>query len=77
MGYRAKQTILNLGILNGLRAPKEMFNILSHQVNANLNNLEVLPDTTKTEVTADSGEDVEKEEHSSIVGVIASWYNQS
>jgi hypothetical protein len=28
-------------------------------------------------VTADAGEDVEKEEHSSIVGGIASWYNHS
>jgi hypothetical protein len=28
-------------------------------------------------VTADAGEDVEKEEHSSMVGGIASWYNQS
>jgi hypothetical protein len=27
-------------------------------------------------VTADSGEDVEKEGHSTIVGGIASWYNQ-
>jgi len=28
-------------------------------------------------VTADAGEDVEKEEHSSITGRIASWYNHS
>ena len=27
----------------------------------------------KTQVTADAGEDVEKEEHSSILGGIASW----
>jgi hypothetical protein len=27
--------------------------------------------------TADAGEDVEKEEHSSTVGGIASWYNHS
>jgi hypothetical protein len=26
-------------------------------------------------VTADDGKDVEKEKHSSIPGVIASWYN--
>jgi hypothetical protein len=32
---------------------------------------------SKTQVTADAGEDVEKEEHSSIVGGIASWYNHS
>jgi hypothetical protein len=31
----------------------------------------------KTQVTADAGEDVEKEEHSSIAGRIASWYNHS
>jgi hypothetical protein len=28
-------------------------------------------------VTADAGEDVEKEEHSSIAGGLASWYNHS
>jgi hypothetical protein len=28
-------------------------------------------------VTADAGEDVEKEEHFSIAGGIASWYNYS
>jgi hypothetical protein len=28
-------------------------------------------------VTVDAGEDVEKEEHSSIAGGIASWYNYS
>jgi hypothetical protein len=28
-------------------------------------------------VTADAGEDIEKEEHSSIAGGIASWYNPS
>jgi hypothetical protein len=28
-------------------------------------------------VTADAGEDVEKEEHYSIAGGIASWYNHS
>jgi hypothetical protein len=32
---------------------------------------------TKTQVTADAGEDVEKEEHSFIVGGIASLYNHS
>ena len=31
----------------------------------------------KKQVTADAGEDVEKEEHSSIVGGIASLYNHS
>jgi len=28
-------------------------------------------------VTTDAGEDVQKEKHSSIVGVIASWYHHS
>jgi hypothetical protein len=32
---------------------------------------------SKTHVTADAGEDVEKEEHSSIVGGIASLYSHS
>jgi hypothetical protein len=32
---------------------------------------------SKTQVTADAGEDVGKEEHSSIAGGIASWYNHS
>jgi hypothetical protein len=32
---------------------------------------------SKTQVTADAGKDVEKEEHSSIAGGIASWYNYS
>jgi hypothetical protein len=31
----------------------------------------------KTQVTADAGEDVEKEEHSSTSGGIAHWYNHS
>ena len=31
----------------------------------------------KSQVTADAGKDVEKEEHSSTVGGIASWYNHS
>jgi hypothetical protein len=32
---------------------------------------------SKIQVTADAGEDVEKEGHSSIAGRIASWYNHS
>jgi hypothetical protein len=31
----------------------------------------------KIQVKADAGEDVEKQEHSSIAGGIASWYNHS
>jgi hypothetical protein len=30
-----------------------------------------------TQVTADMGKDVEKEEHCSIAGGIATWYNHS
>jgi hypothetical protein len=33
--------------------------------------------TSKTQVTANAGEDVEKEKHSSIAGGIASWNNYS
>ena len=32
---------------------------------------------SKPQVTADAGEDVEKEEHSSIAGGIVNWYNHS
>jgi hypothetical protein len=45
MGYRAKQRILNYGILNGWEAPKQMFKILNHQGNANQNNPEIPPHT--------------------------------
>ena len=59
---------------------KKMFSIHNHQGNANQNNpfshqSEWL--RSKIQVTADAGEDVEKEEHSSIVGGIASLYNNS
>jgi hypothetical protein len=59
-----------------------MFNILSHQGNANLTTLRFhlhLSEwlRSKTQVTADVGKDVEKEEHSSAAGGIASWYNHS
>jgi hypothetical protein len=60
-----------------------MFSILNHQGNANQNNPEIPPHTSqkwlrsKIQVTADAGEDVEKKEHSSIAGGIASLYNHS
>jgi hypothetical protein len=61
-----------------------MFNIFSHQGNANQNNPEIPPHTrSKTMVTADASEIVdasevvEKEEHSSIAGRIASLCNHS
>ena len=43
----AKQQILNCGNLNGQEAPKENFNILSHQGNTNQNNPEILPHTSQ------------------------------
>jgi hypothetical protein len=59
-----------------------MFNILSHQENANQNNSDSISHQSewlrsKTQVTADASKDVEKEEHSSIAGGIANWYNHS
>jgi hypothetical protein len=45
MRYRTKQKIHNRGISNCQEAPKEMFNILSHQGNANQNNTEIPPHT--------------------------------
>jgi hypothetical protein len=47
IGYRTKQRIFNRGITNVQEAPREMVNILSHQINANQNNPEIPPDTTK------------------------------
>ena len=52
-------------------------NILNHQGNANPNNPEIPPHQSEWlgsnfQVTADAGEDVEKEEHSSIAGGISS-----
>jgi hypothetical protein len=41
MGYIANR-IVNRGILNGQEALKEVFNILSHQGNANPNDLKIL-----------------------------------
>jgi hypothetical protein len=83
MGYRAKQRILNWGILDGQELPKEMFNILSHHGNANQNNPEISTSYQskwlrwKTQVRADAGEHLEKEEQYSIASGIASWYNHS
>ena len=59
-----------------------MFNIPSHQGNANQNNPEIPPRQSewlrsKTQVTADAVEDVKKEEYSSTVGGVVSWYNHS
>jgi hypothetical protein len=57
-----------------------MFNILSHQENANQNNHTSHQSEwlrSKTQVRGDAGVDVEKEEHSSIAGGIVNWYNHS
>jgi hypothetical protein len=56
-----------------------MFNILSHQGNANQNNPEISSHSSQKKIqgTADADEDVKKEEHSSIAGGIASSYNHS
>ena len=64
MVFRGKQKILHWGNSNGWEAPKDF---TSHQS-------EWL--RSKTEVTADAGEDVEKEKHSSTAGGIAFWYNK-
>jgi hypothetical protein len=45
MRSRAKQRIYNRRILNGQEAFKEMFKVLSHQRNANQNDLEIPPHT--------------------------------
>jgi hypothetical protein len=45
MEYRAKQKILNRGLLNGQETLKEMFNILSHQENENLKVHDIQPYT--------------------------------
>jgi hypothetical protein len=47
MGYRVKQRSLRWGISNANEAPKEMFNIFSHQGNANQNNPEILSHTSQ------------------------------
>ena len=57
-----------------------MFNIPSHQGNANQTTLRfyltpVRMAKIKIQVTADAGEDTEKEEHSSIAGGTESWSN--
>ena len=41
MGYRAKQRIHNIGILNGPETLKDMFKVLSHQENTNKNKPEI------------------------------------
>jgi hypothetical protein len=55
-----------------------MFSILSHQENGNQNYSEILQISTakiKTQVTAHSGKDMEKREHTSITGRIVNLYS--
>ena len=58
---------------------KGMCKVLSDQRNANQNDPETLHQSewlrSKAQVTTHVGEDVEREEHSSIAGGIANWYN--
>jgi len=80
MGYTGKQRILNWEISNGHEAPKERISILSHQENAHHDKpafpLHTSPMAKiKFQVTEDAGKDMEKEEHSSIVGGITISYN--
>ena len=77
---RAKQRILNWGILNVLEVLKEMFNIPSNQGNENQNDPKIPPShaewlSSKSQVAADAGKDVVKEEHSSIDGGNETWQN--
>ena len=58
-----------------------MFNLLSHQGNANLNNPDTPPQVRmakiKTQLTANAHKDVEEEEYSFMAGLIDSCYNYS
>jgi hypothetical protein len=68
--------------LNGREAPKEIFNILSireMQIKTTLrfHFTPVRMAKIKTQVRADAAKNGEKEEHSSIAGRTACWYNHS
>jgi hypothetical protein len=56
MGHRAKQRILNWGILNAWEAPRKMFNIHNHQRNANQNNPEIPLYTSQMAKIKNSGD---------------------
>jgi hypothetical protein len=77
MRHSTNQRILNRGILNGQEAPKEMFNIFSHQGNANQNDSEIPPYThlhlakikkKKKKPQGTALEAVKHREHSSSAG---------
>jgi len=82
MGYRTKQTIFNWGILNRQEAPKEMFNIISLQENANQNNPDILLTPIRMAKIKNSGssrcwQGCGERGTSFIAGGISSWYNHS
>jgi hypothetical protein len=54
-----------------------MMEVYQKDINNSLKEIQEKWLRSKTQVTADAGKDVEKEEHSSIVGGIASLYNHS
>jgi len=69
-------------MLNSWERPKEIFNIISHKEMQSKHPWDFTTHhwewlRSKTLVTADTGEDVEKEEHPSIVGGIVAWYKHS
>ena len=72
---------LNRAVSNGQVALEEMFKVLSQQGNANQSDSDFSISHPSewlgcnTQMPAHTGKDVEQEEHSSIAGGIASWYN--
>jgi hypothetical protein len=84
MGLRAKQRILTWGIPNGWEAPEKKcsasFIIREMQIKTTLRFYLTPVRMAKIKSSGDRRccfQDVEKEEHSSIVGGIASLYNHS